>query len=329
MTLAYTHVGRRSFVGNSALVPAGATLGESTLIGVLSTTPTSAPGAAASDTSWLGSPAIFLPQRQASRAFAPEQTFRPTRRLIAQRLAIEFVRVILPATVTVAIAALLIEAACAIRPHVSVAEWLILFPLLYSAGALAGALFAVAAKWVLMGRYRSDERPLWSTFVWRTELVTALHEHLADPLLVEWLTGTPFIAWFFRLLGCRVGKRVFMETTALTEFDLITIGDDAALNLDCTLQTHLFEDRVMKVSRVTIGAGCSVGAAAVVLYDAQMLPGSTLGDLSLLMKGETLPANTDWAGTPAGSAAPVPGPSRRDVASSISHPLPARARAAA
>jgi len=90
-----------------------------------------------------------------------------------------------------------------------------------------------------------------------------------------------------------------METTWLTEYDLITLGDDVCLGSDCTLQTHLFEDRVMKMSTIELAQKCSVGTDAVVLYDTRMEEGSTLGDLSLLMKGEVLPARTHWEGSPA------------------------------
>jgi carbonic anhydrase/acetyltransferase-like protein (isoleucine patch superfamily) len=55
----------------------------------------------------------------------------------------------------------------------------------------------------------------------------------------------------------------------------------------------------MKVSNVRIGDRCTVGAESVVLYDSIMQAGSSLGPLSLLMKGETLPAGTGWEGTPA------------------------------
>ena len=176
---------------------------------------------------------------------------------------------------------------------------LLLFPLLYAGGGLLAVSFVVAAKWLLVGRYKRGERPLWSTFVWRNELVNALHEHLADLFLVEMLTGTPFVCWYFRLLGAKIGPRVYMETTDLTEFDLVKIGRDATLNADCTLQTHLFEDRVMKMSTIEIAPACTVGSAALVLYDTIMEEGSSLGDLSLLMKGETLPARTRWEGIPA------------------------------
>jgi hypothetical protein len=37
----------------------------------------------------------------------------------------------------------------------------------------------------------------------------------------------------------------------------------------------------------------------LVLYDTLMEEGSSLGSLSLLMKGEVLPADTHWQGIPA------------------------------
>jgi non-ribosomal peptide synthetase-like protein len=178
----------------------------------------------------------------------------------------------------------------------------LLFPLLYAAAALGGALFTVAVKWLLKGRYRPGERPLWSPFVWTAELVNTLQEHLADVLLLDALRGTPFLPVFLRLLGAKVGRRVYLETTDMTEYDLVTIGDDVALNRDCTVQTHLFEDRVMKMSSVVIGDGCSVGAATLVLYDTAMEAGASLGSLSLQMKGEVLPAGSAWEGIPAAPA---------------------------
>src|SRR5438128_4247759 len=57
-------------------------------------------------------------------------------------------------------------------------------------------------------------------------------------------------------------------------FQSISVHDgfvvDAAVNEDCVLQTHLFEDRVLKGSGLRIGAGCSEGATSVVVYDSVM-----------------------------------------------------------
>lgn len=89
-----------------------------------------------------------------------------------------------------------------------------------------------------------------------------------------------------------------MESNYLTEFDLVVVGDDAAVCGQASLQTHLFEDRVMKMSAVTVGAGSMIGVRAVILYDAVLGPDAELESLSLAMKGEKLDAGC-WRGIPA------------------------------
>ena len=76
------------------------------------------------------------------------------------------------------------------------------------------------------------------------------------------------------------------------------VNPGAALNAGAVIQTHLFEDRVMKSSFLKIGEESSIGNMAVILYDAEMQSGSSLGPLSLLMKGETLSRSGRWHGCP-------------------------------
>ena len=288
-------IGKRSFIGNSALVPTGANIPDNCLIGCLSLPPSTAMPV---NSSWLGSPSFFLPHRQTSQSFTEEETFRPTGWLVAQRLFIEFFRITLPSTFFIIVTNVLLSAVLLMYGEVEIWFIVAIFPLLYFKAGLMASLAMAAFKWLMMGRYRPCEKPLWSPFVWRTEAVTALLDSFASPFFLDLLAGTPFIVWFFRLLGAKIGKRVYLDTTELTEFDLVKIGDDAAVNHDCTLQTHLFEDRVMKMSTVEIGAGCHLGSMSLILYDTHLEPGSSVDDLSLVMKGETLPARTHWTGIP-------------------------------
>jgi non-ribosomal peptide synthetase-like protein len=305
VTLASTQVGRRAFVGNSALIPAGTTLGESVLVGVLSVPPNDPAEAARVDSAWLGSPAIDLPRRQASTTFGEETTFRPPKHMILLRAFIEQFRVLAPVTGFVVITSLLLTGMTEIEDAHSLWAAALSLPILYLLGGILACLFVTVVKWLVMGVYRPGEKPLWCSFVWRTELVSGLHENLADSWLLRLLLGTPFVPIYFRMLGARIGRRVCMESTWLTEFDLVKLGDEVNLNADCTLQTHLFEDRVMKLDRIDIGSGCAVGTDSVVLYGSRMEPNSVLGDLSLLMKGEMLPAGTRWEGSPARPSRPL------------------------
>ena len=295
-----TRIGRRTFIGNSGLLPAGADVGDEVLIGVLSKPPQDPAAALAKGSTWFGSPAIRLPHRQSFAVFDEGSRFRPSRRLVATRLAIEYVRITLSLSVFIALFSAVLSIVGDLSDLRHGTLWIALaFPFLYIWFAVAAGAFVVALKWLVAGRYEPTAKPLWSAFVWKSELVTSTYENLVVPLLLEPLRGTPWINVYLRLLGCRIGKRVFTDTTDITEPDLVEVGDDAALNENAGLQTHLFEDRVMKVSGVRVGARATVGSLAIVLYDGVIEDDAQLGDLSVLMKGERLPAGTSWEGSPA------------------------------
>ncbi len=293
--LDHTEVGTRSFVGNAALLRAGTTLGDNSLIGVQTVPPA---GGVPVGTFWLGSPPIRLPRRQQSKAFDDELTFRPSRRRVAGRLAIEFVRVTLPATLVTLAAFLGLLAAAWVAARFGVAGALFGLPVIALLAGLGLVVTVAVLKWLIIGRYRARVEPLWSMFVRRTELVTGLYESAAVPALLAGLTGTPMLGVLLRLFGARAGARSCLATTYLTEFDLVRLGEDVTVGPGSSLQTHLFEDRVMKMSTVTVESGATVSARSVVLYDAVVGSGATLDALSLLMKGERLESGTRWRGIP-------------------------------
>ena len=298
-----TRLGRRVFIGNSAVVPAGSDLGDQALLGLMSLPPTCDGGPVPKGSSWFGSPPMRLPMRYHSARFSESETFVPPKRLVALRLFIELFRIFLPVTIFVMLASLMVDTTDVLQDHIGFRSWLLVLPLLYAAAGVLSVLVTALIKWIVVGRYRSGERPLWSGFVWRNDLVNGVYSNFCEHFFLGMLRGTPFIAWALRIFGMKIGRRGYVDTTWFTEFDLITIGDDAALNESANIQTHLFEDRVIKMGPVSIGDRCAVGAMATVLYSTILEAGASLGELSLLMKGESLPAGTRWHGIP---ARPIP-----------------------
>ena len=110
-----------------------------------------------------------------------------------------------------------------------------------------------------------------------------------------------------RLLGVRLGRRVFDDGCALPERTLVTIGDDCTLNAGSIIQCHSQEDGAFKSDYITIGSGCTIGVGAWVHYGVTMGDGAVLAPDSFLMKGEQVPQHAYWGGNPAeemqGSAA--------------------------
>ncbi len=153
-------------------------------------------------------------------------------------------------------------------------------------------------------------------------MVNGAYESIMAPV-VSTFFGTPFAAPLLRLLGCKIGRHCYIGSALFSEFDLVKIGDRVALNSGAVIQNHLFEDRIMKSSFLTIEDGCSVGNMSVVLYDSHMMRGATLGPLSLLMKGEVMPQSFRGHGIPMVQACPG-APSTHDP--TMAQPWPRRTK---
>lgn len=111
--------------------------------------------------------------------------------------------------------------------------------------------------------------------------------------------GTPFKNVIWRMLGVRIGRRVFDDGCYLTERTMVTIGDDATLNAGSVVQCHSQEDGTFKSDRSSLGSRCTLGVGAFVHYGVTICDGAALAPDSFLMKGETVPRDASWGGNPA------------------------------
>ena len=285
-------IGKHAFVGNSGMAAPGRKVPKAGLVAVLSAAPRKRKAKAG--TSWIGSPPEQL--RRAPGEVDQQRTYHPPRRLRVARALVEVCRVV-PQTIAIglALATLLTLQAIAAR------GWLIAAALsgvvLMLAGALAAAI-TTAAKWLLVGKVRAGDHPLWSGFVWRNELADTFVEVLAAPWFARATTGTPVLNLWLRSLGAKVGAGVWCETYWLPEPDLIDLRDGASVGQGCVVQTHLFHDRVLSLDSVTLRAGSTLGPNSVVLPAATLGRHATIGPASLVMRGESVPDKSRWIGNP-------------------------------
>ena len=299
VTLSAVKTGDRVFIGNAAVVAAGSRMEEDALIGVKSKLPGDLH--VRRGEAYFGSPAIKLPNRQ-KVAVGPQWTYRPPRTKIILRGLFEALHTSLPTALYITLGYMTADL---IEEPVQEGQWLLATGIFLAAGVVIAAALvtlSVAAKWLMIGVYKPVMKPMWSFWAMRTEAVAVLYGGLAGTAAIEFLRGTPFLPWVLRLYGTKIGKGVCMELTDITEFDCVDIGDYCTLNPTGCLQTHLYEDRVMKVGRVKLGKGVHVGWYATVLYDTHIGDFARVGPLTLVMKGEALPAHTEWIGSPAVSA---------------------------
>jgi len=296
MTLGTIKTGSKVFIGNEAVIPMNYVVESGALIGVKSRPPEG--GEVGESETWFGSPPIKFPARQTFSA-TDAATFKPSSWMMISRALFEALNISLPTALFISLATYGMEL---LNEPVNEGSWMEAIAMCIIAVLvidLAQVFIAVLVKWVSMGVYRPTIKPMWSWWALRTEAVSVMYWGMAGKSILEHLRGTPFLPWALRLFGVKIGKGVFMDANDITEFDCVEIGDFATINSLACLQTHLYEDRLMKVGRIKIGKDVTIGAGSTVLYDTSVGDGAQIGPLTLVMKGEALPSRSSWVGAPA------------------------------
>lgn len=293
MRIGPVRIGKRAFLGNSGMAAPGHRVPRDGLVAVLS----AAPMKAKAGSSWLGSPAVRL--RRLSAEGDESRTYRPTASLRLARTLWELCRFV-PVVVTCAIGLGVIFALAALWDALG-PVWTLLLSgvVLLAAGAVAAGVSTVA-KWAIVGVIRAGEQPLWSSFVWRTEVSDTFTEMVAAPWFARAAAGTPALAVWLRSLGAKIGRGVWCDSYWLPEPDLVTLGDASTVNRGCVVQTHLFHDRIMSMDTVELEPGSTLGPHSVVLPASTLGAHATVGPASLVMRGETVPVGSRWSGNPIG-----------------------------
>jgi non-ribosomal peptide synthetase-like protein len=291
MKIGPAKIGKRAFLGNSGMTGAGRSVPKNSLVAVLSATPSKAKAG----TSWLGSPPVRL--RRAKMDMDQSLTFNPPLRLKIYRSCWEMGRA-LPVALTAGIAAGVLAVMDMVAVQAGYLAAALLGPIVVLAAGAVAAGSSVMAKWVLVGRIQAGEHPLWSSFIWRNEVVDTFIEMVTAPWFARAAAGTPALVWWLRALGAKIGSGAWCESYWLPEADLVTLGANSTVNRGCVVQTHLFHDRVMSIDTVTLDAGATMGPHGVILPAARIGSAGTVGPASLVMRGETVPAATYWIGNP-------------------------------
>ncbi|WKV70192.1 amino acid adenylation domain-containing protein [Streptomyces sp. PCS3-D2] len=291
--IGHSAIGRRAFLGNSGMAAPGRAVPDDGLVGVLS----AAPKKAKKGSSYLGLPPVRLPRSSADTDRS--RTYDPPARLLWARGLVELCRLV-PVFCSAALAVLAVAALSALTAWSGLGVWgaVLLSGAVLLAAGTAACCVAVGAKWLLVGRHRPGEHPLWSGFVWRNELADTFVEVLAVPWLAGSVPGTALMTLWLRGLGARIGRGVWCESYWLPESDLVTLGDGVSVNRGCVLQTHLFHDRILRTDTVVLREGATLGPGGIVLPGSTVGARSTLGPASLVMAGESVPADTRWLGNP-------------------------------
>ena len=164
--------------------------------------------------------------------------------------------------------------------------------------AAAAILTAVpiAAKWLLIGRWRAEEFPIWSLRFFNFWLVRTLVRS-APPIAVP---GTPVYNWYLRMLGAKIGPGAILNFKAMpVATDLLSVGAGTVIDRDVIASGYRAVFPAIQIAPIEIGANAFVGASTVIDIGTRIGSNSELGHASGLAPGQKIPDGESYGGSPA------------------------------
>ncbi|MFP3460913.1 Pls/PosA family non-ribosomal peptide synthetase [Arthrobacter globiformis] len=308
----------RNFLGNHLTFPIGARVGENCLLATKVMVPIDGP--VRTDVGLLGSPAFEIPRSvQRDAQFDELKTEEARNRLLPAKNRHNIITMLLFLAenwfwvFAATLSGLAAASAHGVLGALAVALSMVGF-------LVVRVLFSALVEHAVLGfrPLKPEYCSIYDRYFWH-------HERLWKLMTAAPFNGTPFKPMVWRLLGVRMGKRVYDAGTGIPEKTLVTIGDDCVFNEGSIMQGHSLEDGTFKSGYIVLGDRCCLGVEAFVHYGVTMRNGSTVGADAFLMKGADVPEGAMFVGNPArdvtrsrGTAGPTPalagGPRHRAMA---------------
>jgi non-ribosomal peptide synthetase-like protein len=292
--LEHTKVGERNYFGNNIYYPPDGRTGQNCLLGTKVMVPVD--GSLRENVGLLGSPPFEIPRmvnrdKQLIAGVSEQERHRSVKQKNRHNL--------VTALLFVAVQWMMLFVTIAIwdRALNYYTDWaeVALFVAVLLTSAITIPFYILVERASLgFAKLQPQITTIYDVKFWRHER----HWKLSDSPIVRLFAGTPFRPMMLRLLGVKIGKRVYDGGSNLTERSLVEIGDDATLNEGCVIQAHSLEEGAFKSDFIRIGKGCTLGPAAFVHYGVVMGEGSVADMDSFVMKGEVLEPNSIWRGNP-------------------------------
>ena len=123
--------------------------------------------------------------------------------------------------------------------------------------------------------------------------------HLVRIIAGSLFRGTPIWTTHLRLSGARLGKRVYVNSLSVSDYNLLDFGDDVVIGGGVHLSGHTVEAGVVKTARVRLDRNVTIGLGSVIEIGVEIGPGAQIGALSFVPKYAKLKGGVTYAGAPA------------------------------
>lgn len=136
----------------------------------------------------------------------------------------------------------------------------------------------------------------WPLLTWVRYLAAI---HLARVIAGTLFRGSPIWTAHLRLHGARLGRRVYVNSLSVSDYNLLEFGDDVVIGAAAHLSGHTVEGGVVKTAALRLGRNVTIGLGSVIEIGVDIGPDCEVGALSFVPKHTKLEGGAIYAGIPA------------------------------
>ena len=123
--------------------------------------------------------------------------------------------------------------------------------------------------------------------------------HLVRVVAGTLFQGSPVWTFYLRLNGAHVGRRVFVNSTTVSDHNLLEFGDDVVIGAAVHLSGHTVERGYLFTDPVRLADGVVIGVGAVMSIATTVGPRTQIGALAFVPKHTSLAGDAVYVGIPA------------------------------
>lgn len=123
--------------------------------------------------------------------------------------------------------------------------------------------------------------------------------HIASFFFIALIRGSNVFKKYCQLFGLKIGKSSTLQSIRISDFDLISIGNNSVIGFDAVLCAHSVEGNNLFRKRVRIGDNVVIGHYSILSPGVVIEDNVILGANSFVPKNTTLQAGRIYGGVPA------------------------------
>tara|TARA_B100001179_G_C18530530_1_gene376856 strand:- start:651 stop:1013 length:363 start_codon:yes stop_codon:yes gene_type:complete len=113
-------------------------------------------------------------------------------------------------------------------------------------------------------------------------------------MVPSWITD-----FYYRAMGCKIGKGAFVSSDRINDAYMVTIGNDSIIGSKVIITPHIAEKNNLVLSPIIIGHNCLIGLGAQINPGCVIGDGAVIASRAIVPKYTNVPAGETWAGIPA------------------------------